>query len=108
MHSHFEDVPLFMTPEQLVHVTGEHIGSIARGLREGRIPTDKVNGRWRICRDVVFANARKGGRRRWLDRQLLARAGRPRRGRAQLQLRPSSAIPWLESRATVSRRTKPF
>lgn len=60
MHLNFEDVPLFMTPGQLAHVTGEHVGSIARGIREGRIPADKVNGRWRICRDVIFPNARKG------------------------------------------------
>lgn len=56
----FEDVPLFMTPLQLSKVTGEHVGSITRGIREGRIPADKVNGRWRICRDRVFPNASKG------------------------------------------------
>jgi hypothetical protein len=55
----FEDVPLFMTPSQLADITGEHVGSIRRGISEGRIPADKVNGRWRICRDVVFANARR-------------------------------------------------
>ena len=55
----FEDMPLFMTPNQLAEVTGEHVGSIRRGIIEGRIPADKVNGRWRICRDVVFANARR-------------------------------------------------
>lgn len=60
MHLSSEDVPLFMTPGQLARVTGEHVGSITRGIREGRIPADKVNGRWRICRDVVFPNARKG------------------------------------------------
>lgn len=26
-----------MTPGQLAHVTGEHVGSIMRGIREGRI-----------------------------------------------------------------------
>lgn len=56
----FEDVPLFMTPKQLAQVTGEHEGSIRRGIAEGRIPADKVNGRWRICREVVFPNASKG------------------------------------------------
>lgn len=55
----FEDVPLFMTPSQLAGITGEHVGSIRRGIAEGRIPADKVNGRWRICRDVIFANARR-------------------------------------------------
>lgn len=56
----FEDVPLFMTPKQLADVTGEHEGSIRRGIAEGRIPADKVNGRWRICREVIFPNASKG------------------------------------------------
>ena len=56
----FDDVPLFMTPSQLAEITGEHVGSIRRGIAEGRIPADKVNGRWRICRDVVFPNARRG------------------------------------------------
>lgn len=56
----FEELPYFMTPKQLADVTGEHEGSITRGIREGRIPADKVNGRWRICRDVVFPNAKKG------------------------------------------------
>lgn len=55
-----KNVPLFMTPSELAHITGEHEGSITRGIREGRIPADKVNGRWRICRDRVFANAMKG------------------------------------------------
>lgn len=54
----FEEMPLFMTPKQLALVTGEHEGSIRRGIAAGRIPADKVNGRWRICRDVVFAKAK--------------------------------------------------
>lgn len=60
MDKKFEDLPLFLTPLQLAAVTGEHVNSIRRGIQEGRIPADKVNGRWRICRDVVFQNA-KGG-----------------------------------------------
>ena len=60
MKARFEDVPLFMTPSELAQVTGEHVGSIRRGIIEGRIPADKVNGRWRICRDVVFPNASRG------------------------------------------------
>ena len=51
----FEDLPLFMTPQQLADAIGEHVGSVRRGIAKGRIPADKVNGRWRICRDVVFA-----------------------------------------------------
>jgi excisionase family DNA binding protein len=58
MGKRFEDLPLFMTPAQLAECTGEHVNSIRRGIAEGRIPADKVNGRWRICRDAVFANTR--------------------------------------------------
>ena len=32
----FEELPYFMTPKQLADVTGEHEGSITRGIREGR------------------------------------------------------------------------
>ena len=60
MGKSFHDLPLFLTPKQLAEIMGEHGGSIRRGITEGRIPADKVNGRWRICRDVVFANTRKG------------------------------------------------
>ncbi len=60
MGNKFEDLPLFLTPLQLAQVTGEHVNSIRRGIAEGRIPADKVNGRWRICRDAVFANAKEG------------------------------------------------
>lgn len=60
MGNKFDDLPLFLTPQQLADVTGEHVNSIRRGITEGRIPADKVNGRWRICRDAVFANAKDG------------------------------------------------
>ena len=57
MGNKLDELPLFMTPRQLAQVTGEHVNSIRRGITEGRIPADKVNGRWRICRDKVFPNA---------------------------------------------------
>lgn len=57
MGNKLEDLPLFLTPQQLADVTGEHVNSIRRGIAEKRIPADKVNGRWRICRDKVFPNA---------------------------------------------------
>ncbi|WP_165043059.1 helix-turn-helix domain-containing protein [Adlercreutzia sp. ZJ138] len=60
MGNKFEELPLFLTPQQLAHLTGEHVNSIRRGITEGRIPADKVNGRWRICRDAVFARAKEG------------------------------------------------
>lgn len=57
MGNKLDNLPLFLTPRQLAQVTGEHVNSIRRGIIEGRIPADKVNGRWRICRDKVFPNA---------------------------------------------------
>ena len=57
MGNKFEELPMFMTPRQLAEVTGEHVTSVRRGITEGRIPADKVNGRWRISRDKVFPNA---------------------------------------------------
>lgn len=54
-----KSVPLFLTPKQLSELTGEHVGSIRRGIREGRIPADRVNGRWLICRDVVFGKSKE-------------------------------------------------
>ena len=57
MGNRFEELPMFMTPRQLAEVTGEHVNSVRRGITEGRIPADKVNGRWRISRDKVFPNA---------------------------------------------------
>ena len=60
MSDKIEDLPMFMTPAQLANATGEHVGSIRRGILEGRIPADKVNGRWRISKQVVFPNAMKG------------------------------------------------
>lgn len=55
----FADIPMFLTPGQLAELTGEHVGSVRRGCVEGRIPADKVNGRWLICRDTVFSNAKE-------------------------------------------------
>lgn len=59
MGNKFEDLPLSLTPLQLAQVTGEHVNSIRRGITEGRIPADKVNGQRRICRDKIFPNTCK-------------------------------------------------
>lgn len=55
-----EGIPELMTAQQLADILGEHVGSIRRGIREGRIPADKVSGRLYISRDKVFPNAMKG------------------------------------------------
>ena len=56
------ELPPLVTPRVLSELTGEHGGSITRGFREGRIPADKVNGRWLIPIDDVLPNARRSGR----------------------------------------------
>lgn len=60
MSKTFDELPMFLTPKELAKCTGEHVGSIRRGIAEGRIPADKVNGRWRIAKDLVFPNTRRG------------------------------------------------
>lgn len=59
----FSAMPYIMTPRELAEFTGELESSIRRGIAKGRIPADKVNGRWRIMRDVVFPNAAREARR---------------------------------------------
>ena len=56
------ELPPLVTPRVLSELTGEHVGSITRGIREGRIPADKVNGRWLIPIDDVLPNARRSMR----------------------------------------------
>lgn len=58
------EIPTFITPADLAELTGENVASVTRGIREGRIPADKVNGRWRIASDLVFPNARREAQRR--------------------------------------------
>ena len=68
------ELPQLITPKQLSELTGEHVGSIRRGIAEGRIPADKMNGRWLIPVDEVLPNAREAARR--------SAQGRAARGRA--------------------------
>lgn len=55
----FDGLPATLTPKQLAQITGEHEGSIRRGILAGRIPADKVNGHWVMFRDVLFPNAKE-------------------------------------------------
>lgn len=55
----FDSIPATLTPKMLAEITGEHEGSIRRGIVAGRIPADKVNGHWVIFRDQVFPNAKE-------------------------------------------------
>ncbi len=63
------EIPTFITPTELADLTGELVSSITRGIREGRIPADKVNGRWRISTELVFPNARREAERRLIESQ---------------------------------------
>ena len=60
MPQSFDDIPVMMSVEMLARVTGRSEDSVRRGIRAGRIPADKVNGCWMICRGVVFRNAAGG------------------------------------------------
>ena len=58
----YENMPEMMTPQQMAAVTGEHVGSIRRGIAAGRIPADKVNGKWLIAKDAAFPNLARAHR----------------------------------------------
>ena len=56
----FADIPITLSPEELARITHRNPASVRRGIREGRIPADKVNGCWVIFRDRVFRHAAEG------------------------------------------------
>ena len=53
-----DEVPYFLTPAQVSKIVGETPDAIRRGIKERRIVADKINGRWRIHRDTLFANTK--------------------------------------------------
>lgn len=52
--STFEGLPMFLTTKQFATLTGTHEGTVRRGIREGRIPGERVNGRWLISKELAF------------------------------------------------------
>ena len=50
-------LPALMSTQELAGLTGMHVGSIRRGIAEGRIPADKVNGRWVIPAAFLLRNS---------------------------------------------------
>ena len=50
----FAEIPITLSPEELARLTHRNPASVRRGIREGRIPAEKVNGCWVIFRDRVF------------------------------------------------------
>lgn len=56
----FAEIPMTLSPEELTRLTHRNPASVRRGIREGRIPADKVNGCWVIFRDRVFHHAAEG------------------------------------------------
>ncbi len=55
----FAEIPITLSPEELARIIHRNPASVRRGIREGRIPADKVNGCWVIFRDRVFRRAAK-------------------------------------------------
>lgn len=53
----FEDIPMFLTPEQFAELTGRNVDNVRRNVRAGNIPADRVNRKYLIYRDAVFSNA---------------------------------------------------
>lgn len=50
----FEDLPMFLTPEQVAECTGMHVKSVRRCLANGTIPGKKLGSQWRIYKyDLV-------------------------------------------------------
>lgn len=60
MGTTYAELPAFLTPKQLAELTCSHEGSVRRGIREGRVPAEKVNGRWLIPKELAFPQTRKG------------------------------------------------
>ncbi|MBP3884779.1 MAG: hypothetical protein J6D54_07590 [Olsenella sp.] len=57
--SFFEELPPLIPVRQLAELTGMHEVTLRKGLREGRIPGDKVDGMWFAFRDLVFPRAKE-------------------------------------------------
>ncbi len=57
MPQSYDEIPVLMTVEQFAAVTGSNADNVRRNIRKGLIPADKVNKRYLIYRDQVFANA---------------------------------------------------
>ena len=55
----FEDLPMFLSPEQVSDCTGIHVKSIRRCLANGTLPGDKVGLQWRIYKNILFSNTWK-------------------------------------------------
>jgi hypothetical protein len=57
--SFFDELPELISVRQLSELTGMHEVTLRKGLREGRIPGDKVDGMWFAFRDLVFPRAKE-------------------------------------------------
>ena len=51
-----EGLPPFITPRTLADLTGQNVSSVRRGIGEGRIVADKINGRYVIPVALLLAN----------------------------------------------------
>ncbi|MBR1828137.1 MAG: helix-turn-helix domain-containing protein [Atopobiaceae bacterium] len=55
----FDDIPMLLTVEKVSELTGMHPVTIRRGLREERIPGDKIDGKWFVYRDAILPKAKE-------------------------------------------------
>ena len=55
----FDDIPMLLTVEKVSELTGMHPVTIRRGLREERIPGEKIDGKWFVYRDAILPKAKE-------------------------------------------------
>ena len=54
----FEDLPMFLSPEQVAECTGMHVKSVRRCLNSGTIPGKKVGSQWRVYKYYLIDESR--------------------------------------------------
>lgn len=57
--SAFDKLPELLSVRQLSELTGMHEVTLRKGLREGRIPGDKIDGMWFAFRDLLFPKSKE-------------------------------------------------
>lgn len=57
--SAFDELPELLSVRQLADLTGMHEVTLRKGLREGRIPGDKIDGMWFAFRDLIFPKSKE-------------------------------------------------
>ena len=62
----FAKIPLFMTVKEAAYYTRKHAGSIRRDIETNVLPADKINGKWLICKELLFPKTYRAMKERGL------------------------------------------